>query len=215
MTATPYHFAQPPHLAMVGLIGAGKTTLARGIATAMQLPFHAEGHSPYLPKFYADMEKYAATIQFERFVFRYTQASNIKNLGHGGVQDRSHWEDLIFAECLHKTGKMKTEDFETYTSLMSVMPLPVPTALIFLRVSPEVALERIRQRGIECEQGIDLVYLQELHAAYEAFIEEVSKKVHVVVLEWNEIAPIDTVVQLVTKAISEARLISYIDANKK
>ena len=215
MTASPYHFSQPPHLAMAGLIGAGKTTLARSIAVEMNIPFYDEGHSPYLPQFYERMEDFAATIQFERFVFRYTQAFNIKNLGRGGIQDRSHWEDLIFAECLHKTGKMKTEDFETYSKLMAVVPLPVPTALIFLRVSPEIALERIRKRNIACEQSIDLAYLQELHVAYDAFIQEVSKKVHVIQLDWDEVAPVETVAPLISKAIAEARLISRIDTIKK
>jgi deoxyadenosine kinase len=215
MIESPFRFARPPHLAMVGLIGAGKSTMARSIATRMQIPLYPEGHSPYLPQFYRDMETYASTVQFERFAHRLEQATQIQRMERGGIQDRSHWEDLIFAKCLCEANKMKIEDFDTFYKLMNIVPFPTPTALIFLRVTPSVALGRIKERGIACEQSITLEYLQRLYDAYEIFIQDISKTTHVIVLEWNDPMPTDAAVELVVKALAEARNISLIDSIKK
>ena len=49
--------------------------------------------------------------------------------------------------------------------------LQPPDLIIYLWSNPEITLERITHRGRKCENNIPLDFLQDLHAAYEDWIE--------------------------------------------
>ena len=55
-----------------------------------------------------------------------------------------------------------------------------PDVMVYLDVSPEESLRRIRSRQRDCESGMTLDYLVKLHAAYEAFISDISKSMQCV-----------------------------------
>jgi deoxyadenosine/deoxycytidine kinase len=54
-----------------GIIGAGKTTLARELGKALDLPVYYEEviENEYLEDFYADMKKYSFQLQVYRLCF--------------------------------------------------------------------------------------------------------------------------------------------------
>ena len=85
------------------------------------------------------------------------------------VQDRTIYEDTIFARLLHEAGFIDKRDYETYVGHFNVMKrfLVYPDVLIYLRVEPEVSMERVRERGRHEEGGITLEYMNNLHAGYE------------------------------------------------
>jgi deoxyadenosine/deoxycytidine kinase len=43
--------------------------------------------------------------------------------------------------------------------------------IVYLRAKPETVMNRIKSRGRSCESDIPLDFLQDLHAAYEDWIE--------------------------------------------
>ena len=86
--------------------------------------------------------------------------------------DRSLFEDAIFANALANDGVITPLDMGTYVAHFETLKTLVGPldAVVFLDVTPEVALERIRARGRECEKGITADYLRGLQAGYEDWL---------------------------------------------
>lgn len=61
----------------------------------------------------------------------------------------------------------------------------ITTHYLYLRIPPDVCLERIRRRGREYEQRITLDYLKQLHDCYEEFVQENINNVYFVNGEKN------------------------------
>ena len=83
--------------------------------------------------------------------------------------------------------------------------LVYPDVLIYLRVSPEVSMQRIKERGRDAEGGITLDYMEKLHQGYESFIEEMDHYTRVLTLDWNAYQEVDEVARLVKEKADENR----------
>lgn len=99
-----------------GLIGAGKSTLATALAKELGLPVYYEPvvDNVYLADFYQDMAKYSFPLQIYLLNKRFKQQQQIIWEGRGGVQDRTIYEDSVFARMLRDSGAMEQRDFDTY-----------------------------------------------------------------------------------------------------
>lgn len=175
-------------ISISGLIGAGKTTLAEELSKEMGFPVYYEPveDNIYLEDFYKDMKTYSFPMQVYLLNRRYQQHQQIIWSGLGAVQDRSIYEDAVFARILVKQGHMSKRDYETYTDLYNNMSkyLTHPNFIIHLDVTPEESLERIKQRSRGCEAGIPLSYLQDLYDEYNIFLAEISKRIPVIRIRW-------------------------------
>lgn len=175
-------------ISISGLIGAGKTTLAEELAKEMGFPVYYEPveDNIYLEDFYKDMKAYSFPMQVYLLNRRYQQHQQIIWSGLGAVQDRSIYEDAVFARILVKQGHMSKRDYKTYTDLYNNMSkyLTHPNFIIHLDVTPEESLERIKQRSRGCEAGIPLSYLQDLYDEYNVFLAEISKRIPVIRIRW-------------------------------
>lgn len=124
-----------------GLIGAGKSTLATALAKELNLPVYYEPviDNEYLADFYQDMEKYSFQLQVYLLNKRFKQQQQIIWEGKGGVQDRTIYEDSVFARMLRDSGHMDERDFRTYMELFSNMSnfMKKPNVIVHLDVSPE------------------------------------------------------------------------------
>jgi len=127
-----------------GIIGAGKTTLAEALAKRLNLPIYYEPvkDNVYLEDFYMDIKKYSFPMQVYLLNARFKQQQEIIWNGKGGVQDRSIYEDSIFAKMLYESGLMEERDYETYQSLFRNMSnfMKVPSVIVHLDVSPEESM---------------------------------------------------------------------------
>src|SRR3989338_5750881 len=87
-------------IGIAGIIGAGKSTLARSLAQTMGLPVYYEpvNDHEYLADFYTDMKKYSFSMQVYLLNRRFQQHQQIIWQGRGGVQDRTIYEDSVFAK---------------------------------------------------------------------------------------------------------------------
>lgn len=173
-----------------GIIGAGKTTLAHALGAKLDLPVYYEGviNNPYLQDFYADMPRYAYPMQIYLLSERFIAHQKLIWQGKGGVQDRTIYEDSIFARMLCEEGHIDDRDYCTYKRLFSSMSnlMRKPNLIVHLDVTPETALARIRSRARECETGITLDYLRSLHAGYEAFLRDISRAIPVIRINYEE-----------------------------
>ena len=105
---------------------------------------------------------------------RFKQVVEIRKSGETVVQDRTIYEDAyIFAPNLHDMGLMSSRDFESYSSLFSLMSslIQPPDLLIYLRATIPTLVQQIQKRGRKYEASIRLDYLQRLNERYEAWIE--------------------------------------------
>lgn len=176
-------------IGIAGMIGAGKSTLATRLGELLELPVYYEpvDDNEYLSDFYRDTATYAFATQIYLLNRRFQQHQEIIWRGGGGVQDRTIYEDAVFAKMLVKLGLMEDRDFQTYLSLFRHMSnfMCRPSVIIYLDVSPERSMDRIRMRDRDVESGISLDYLKALYQEYEAFIGDISRTVPVIRVDYD------------------------------
>jgi len=198
------------YIGIAGIIGVGKSTLTVDLANALGFePILEEVvGNPYLEGFYKDMKSCAAIMQVWLLNHRFRQHREFVariSLGKipGVVQDRTIWEDTIFARMLNRHGdKLISDlDYATYLDLFDNMvlhELVYPQLLIYLDCTPEMALERIRLRGRSMETPITLEYLTALRENYLEFLNEMEDAgVRILRLDWAKFPPIKDVVRMV------------------
>jgi 2-amino-4-hydroxy-6-hydroxymethyldihydropteridine diphosphokinase len=178
-----------PYIAIEGVIGVGKTTLA----TMLSETFHSKlvlesfAENPFLPKFYENQEKYAFPLELSFMAERFQQLQDdllVPDLFHDTiVSDYITQKSLIFA------GKTLPEDvFSLYSKLFYIIfaQLPKPDLLVYLYASPEKLKQNIIKRGRDYEQNIKLDYLAELQDGYLEHFKSVQNQ-RVLIIDVNNL----------------------------
>jgi deoxyadenosine/deoxycytidine kinase len=163
------------HIAIVGNIGAGKTTLTEMLAKnyGWEPMFEAVDNNPYLEDFYNEMKRWSFNLQIYFLNSRYRQIVEIQKSGRDIIQDRTIYEDAyIFAENLHDMGLMTTRDYENYQSMFDNITafIKPPDLLVYLKASVPTLVNNIQRRGREYEIGIRIDYLSKLNEKYDKWI---------------------------------------------
>jgi deoxyadenosine/deoxycytidine kinase len=163
------------HIAIVGNIGAGKTTLTELLAKnyGFEPLYEAVDNNPYLEDFYSDMKRWSFNLQIYFLNSRFRQIVDIQQSNRNIIQDRTIYEDAyIFAENLHDMGLMTTRDYENYRAIFDNITsfIKPPDLLVYLKASVPTLVNNIQRRGREYEIGIRLDYLSKLNEKYQKWI---------------------------------------------
>ena len=137
-------------IGIAGMIGAGKSTLAAALGQHLGIETYYEpvADNEYLADFYRDTARHSFAMQVYLLNRRFQQHQEIIWRGRSAVQDRTIYEDSIFAKMLAQTGLMDERDYRTYVELFRNMSnfMCKPSVIIYLDVSPDSSAERIRMR---------------------------------------------------------------------
>jgi deoxyadenosine/deoxycytidine kinase len=165
------------YVAVEGVIGAGKTSLAEVIAerTGARLVTEQFEENPFLPAFYADPERWAFQTQlaFLASRFRQQRALAALDLFHQSVvSDYTFDKDRLFARV-----NLSGDELQLYESVYALMEpnAPVPDLVVYLRSSVDRLMANIRSRGRPYEASMDPRYLEDLGAAYDRYFLHYSK----------------------------------------
>lgn len=159
------------YLAIEGVIGVGKTSLAKLLAPqrGAKLVLEEVEENPFLESFYADAQRYAFQTQIFFLLSRYRQLSSLfqEELFHRGVvSDYILAKDRIFAYL-----NLNDNELFLYNRLYPLLEdkVPRPDLVIYLQARTDFLLKRIKERGRPFERAISRDYIDSLTEAYNHF----------------------------------------------
>jgi len=209
--------AEDNFIGISGLIGAGKTTLATELGKVLNLPVYYEPvvENEYLEDFYRDMKRYSFSFQIYLLNCRFRQHQQVLWNGTGGIQDRTLYEDSIFAKVLYEEGNMEEREYKTYLNLFRNMSnfMKKNTLIVHLDCKPEESLRRIKMRARGCETGITIDYLTKLYNAYEEFLAEISKVIPVIRVNYSKFKTAEEMAQIIKREYDSMHNIKNVDYN--
>jgi deoxyadenosine kinase len=198
-------------IGIAGMIGAGKSTLATALGKHLDLPVYYEPveDNEYLADFYRDTKRYSFATQIYLLNRRFQQHQEIIWRGGGGVQDRTIYEDAVFAKMLVDINLMEERDYRTYVALFRHMSnfMCRPNVIIYLDVKPERSLERVRIRTRDVESGITLEYLTALYEEYGRFIDGISRTVPVIRVDWDRFRDVEEMAGVIEREYLHANFL--------
>jgi deoxyguanosine kinase len=159
------------YIAIEGVIGAGKTSVAQMLAERLNAKLILENFedNPFLEKFYIRPDEYALRTQMFFLLERYTQLQNVhqKELFQNFVvSDYIFEKDKIFAYL-----NLSDDELKIYELVVQGLDkgIVVPDLVIYLQSSVERLMQNIRNRQREIEKEISEDYINSLNEAYNYF----------------------------------------------
>jgi deoxyguanosine kinase len=177
------------YIAIEGVIGVGKTTLARLLQTAFNADLMLEvfEENPFLANFYSNRERYAFQTQIFFLLSRYhqqkavvTPLSNGTNL----IADYTFEKDALFAGI-----NLEGDEFDIYYEVHKALAekIPLPDLIIYLKADTDVLMQRIAHRDRPYERNMDRAYIDQLNSAYDDFFGDGHNGSPILVINTNDL----------------------------
>ena len=160
------------YVAIEGVIGVGKTTLARLLRPMFEAEILLEifEENPFLSDFYSDRERYAFQTQIFFLLSRYHQqrrtVPDLLAAGKTLISDYTFAKDALFAR-INLAGDELDMYYKVHEALSEKIPKPDLT--VYLRASTPVLMQRIALRDRPYERNMEQGYIDRLNRAYEEF----------------------------------------------
>lgn len=161
----------PYYIAVEGVIGAGKTSLAKLLAARLEAPVVLEQpeENPYLKDFYQEPKRFAFQVQLFFLLSRYRQLLSLpqRDLFHEYlIADYFFAKDKIFAHM-----NLEERDLVLYERVAHLMEreVPKPDLVIYLQSPTERLIQNIKKRNLSYEKPVSTEYIVTLNNAYNDF----------------------------------------------
>jgi len=160
------------YIAIEGVIGVGKTTLARLLQPKFRADLLLEvfEENPFLSDFYSDRDRYAFQTQIFFLLSRYYQqrrtVADMIAQEENLIADYTFEKDALFAQI-----NLKGDELEMYYKVHEALAekIVVPALIVYLRANTEALMHRIAIRDRTYERDMDRDYIEELRQAYDTF----------------------------------------------
>lgn len=159
------------YIAIEGVIGVGKTTLAR----LLQSSFNAEllleifEENPFLSDFYSDRKRYAFQTQIFFLLSRYHQqregVRDALQQSAALISDYTFQKDRLFAEA-----NLEGDELEMYFRVHEALAEKItpPDLVVYLQADTDILMQRIAQRDRPYERQMEVGYIDLLNHTYDA-----------------------------------------------
>jgi len=176
------------YLSIEGVIGVGKTTLARLLQDSFQAELLLEvfEENPFLTKFYEDRARYAFQTQIFFLLSRYHQQNRaVPELLAGGknlITDYTFAKDALFARI-----NLEGDELDMYYNVHGALAekIPRPDMVVYLSADTKVLMQRIALRDRTYERNMEEAYIATLNEAYEDFFDNYFQGVPVLRVDTN------------------------------
>ncbi len=178
------------YIAIEGVIGVGKTTLARLLQPVFEAEIVLEifEENPFLSAFYADRARYAFQTQIFFLLSRYRQqrqhVAEALATGKNLITDYTFAKDSIFARI-----NLSGDELEMYYRVHEALAekIPQPDLVVYLRADTDVLMQRIALRDRPYERHMERSYIDALHRAYEEFFSRPYDHTPVLTIDTNHL----------------------------
>ena len=176
------------YVAIEGVIGVGKTTLARLLRPMLEAEILLEifEENPFLSDFYGDRARYAFQTQIFFLLSRYHQqrcsVPEILGAGKSLISDYTFAKDSLFARI-----NLKGDELAVYHRVHEALgeKIPRPDLVVYLRADTPVLMQRIALRDRSYERNMEQDYIELLNRAYEEFFAQPDEKTPVLAIDTN------------------------------
>lgn len=175
-----------PLLFVEGNIGAGKSTFLKMLGKYLPAVIVLEpcdewqnvgGHN-LLQAYYEDISRWACTFQIYANITRIQKQEEYSHKeGEIQIMERSWFTDrYCFARSLFDTSNIDELSWNVFVRLwdFNFARVQFPVGFIYLRVAPEVCMDRMKKRARTEEVGVPFEYLNRLHDYHEQLLVDKS-----------------------------------------
>ena len=177
------------YISIEGVIGVGKTTLARLLQPAFNAGLLLEvfEENPFLTDFYADRARYAFQTQIFFLLSRYHQqrrtVSELVGQYEHLIADYTFEKDSLFAMI-----NLQGDELEMYRRVHEALAEKIvpPDLIVYLRADTDILMQRIAFRDRHYERNMERGYIQQLGGAYDHFFaDQQARRSPVLVIDTN------------------------------
>ncbi len=159
------------YIAVEGVIGAGKTTLATKLGQTIggRVVLEQFEENPFLKDFYRDPDRFAFQTQIFFLLTRYKQQ---RNLYQGDLFQQILVTDYIFEkDKIFAYLNLQDEELKLYETLVGSIEhsITTPDLVVYLQSNVERLMQNIRNRGRSFESYMTEHYIKDLAEAYNYF----------------------------------------------
>lgn len=178
------------YVAIEGVIGVGKTTLARLLQNAFSAEVLLEifEENPFLSDFYADRARYAFQTQIFFLLSRYRQQNStvppILATGKNLLADYTFAKDALFAGI-----NLGGDELNMYHKVHEALgeKIPKPDLMVYLQASTDVLMGRIALRDRSYERQMERDYIDQLNHAYDDFFSKPYDHTPILKIDTNDL----------------------------
>jgi deoxyguanosine kinase len=201
------------YFAVEGVIGVGKTTLARMLQPFFEAELVLEvfEENPFLSNFYSDRARFAFQTQVFFLLSRYhQQRRNINErleTATAVISDYTFEKDALFARI-----NLKGDELDMYYNVQEALAEKItpPNLVVYLRATTDTLMRRIAQRDRPYERTMEREYIDLLNRSYDDYYLGSTHSSHVLVIQTDELdfvsrtMDLDIIKSRITTALEEA-----------
>lgn len=203
------------YFSIEGVIGVGKTTLARMLQSLFEADLVLEvfEENPFLSNFYSDRARYAFQTQIFFLLSRYhQQRRNINErleVAKAVISDYTFEKDALFARI-----NLQGDELDMYYSVQEALAEKVtpPDLVVYLRASTDTLMRRIAQRDRPYERSMERDYIDQLNRSYDEYYLGSSHTSRVLIIETDDLdfvgrpSDFETIAGRIHKALQQTPL---------